>query len=199
MFLLRRNRPLLPSVAWGGRTHAAPFGAGENPGQPYPFPHAPRGAGVCSSASRDREGAGRRPSPPPPLAGRPRPEGGAELPAGKECRQAGSAARGETFLPPARKGVQGCNPCRTRRASDGKVRLSGSRADPGRGSAGHYSFRLARDGRRAAGGVSRLACPREAKRRAGGHGLSRVTSRILLPSIDVFCDRAIDRRGDGSG
>ena len=82
MFPLCGNRPPLPAVAGGlpglrpwtpaaapaGRfaprraagTHAAPFGAGENPGQPAPaaFLPAPRGAGVCSSAIRDREGAG---------------------------------------------------------------------------------------------------------------------------------------------
>ena len=69
MFLRCRNpRPLLPSVAWGGRTHAAPQERGKIRGSPTRFPPAPRARarGRVSVGDPRLTRSGRRPPLPRP-------------------------------------------------------------------------------------------------------------------------------------
>ena len=97
MFLRCRNRPLLPSVAWGGRTHAAPQERGKIRGSPTRFP--PRAAGARAGACVRRRSATdkeRAPTPPPPArAGRPRPQGRGRAPGGKRVSPGGVGSSGD--------------------------------------------------------------------------------------------------------
>jgi len=81
---------------------------------------------------------------------------------GRVFRRRSATVRERGAVPPLPR------PCRTSVACDGKVRLSGSLTNPGRGSTGHASFKLADNGGGGPGGVCLLAGLREAKRRAGG-------------------------------